>query len=104
MREMNCLRCGAAMNFLKSESIQLGEYGFFVGDWAHLRAGGLAVDIYICPECGKLEFFRAEGEDEEERVGWTISKTTCPHCGKKYDMDYPKCPFCKRAPKGPGLR
>ncbi len=23
-----------------------------------------------------------------------IMQITCPHCGKQYDMDYPKCPYC----------
>jgi len=23
-----------------------------------------------------------------------IDQATCQHCGKEYDMDYPKCPHC----------
>ena len=24
----------------------------------------------------------------------TVSKIKCPSCGKEYEMDCPKCPFC----------
>ena len=48
-----------------------------------------------CPNCGKLEFFRgdwAQRPDGEEG----IAQTTCPGCGKRHDMDNPKCPVCGR--------
>ena len=35
------------------------------------------------------------GGSDDEREGHGISKIVCTNCGKKYDMDYPKCPFCK---------
>ena len=35
-----------------------------------------------------------EGEFFPEGVENQLPKVTCPHCGKEYDMDYPKCPFC----------
>ena len=34
-------------------------------------------------------------DSKEEHEGYSISKIACPNCGKKYDMDYPKCPYCK---------
>lgn len=24
-----------------------------------------------------------------------IAKIICPKCGRRYDMDYPKCPYCE---------
>lgn len=27
-------------------------------------------------------------------AGTSISQITCPNCGEKHDIDYPKCPFC----------
>ena len=106
MRELNCLRCGAAMSFLKSESIQLGEHGFFMGDLAHLLAGGLAVDIYICPECGKVEFFQREPTaylDEGKPRSEVLNQVACPHCGAKHDPKLSRCPACGRKPEK-GLR
>ena len=100
MREMNCLRCSAAMKFLKSESIQLGEHSFFMGDLGHLLAGALAVDIYVCPECGKLEFFQSEPVTYEEGrpLSEAVTQVACPHCGEKYDGKLSRCPACGRKP------
>ena len=86
-KELNCLRCGNEMKYIKSEAIQLGQYGLILGDISNLIAGGLPVDIFTCNECHKVEFFEAV-EDQ-------LEQTKCPSCGKTHDFDYPKCPFCK---------
>jgi endogenous inhibitor of DNA gyrase (YacG/DUF329 family) len=49
----------------------------------------MEVDIYSCPDCGKLEFFLADAAEEG------LQQRRCPKCGKQHDFDYPKCPFCK---------
>ena len=56
MRELKCLRCGTELYLLKKEKIQLGQTGFFLGDWPNLMAGALEVEIYGCRKCGQLEF------------------------------------------------
>ena len=93
MREMTCLRCREDMRFIRREKLQLGQTGWILGDLPNLIAGALEVDIYVCPTCGKLEFFVAEEvfEEEEDR----IAQIKCPQCGHEHDIDYPKCPFCK---------
>ncbi len=88
-RELLCLRCGVEMRYVKREKIQLGETGWILGDLPNLFAGAMAVDIYVCPDCGKIEFFSAQAVEEE------LPKKQCPKCGKSHDFDYPKCPFCK---------
>lgn len=93
-RELNCLRCGSAMRFLKQEHIQLGQYGYLLGNLDNLVAGGLDVDILICPECGKLEFFQGGQSGLEDPEGENIAHIRCSVCGKEYEMDSPKCPFC----------
>ena len=50
----------------------------------HQGGGGLC-----CKSCGRLEFFSAEDSETEG-----LPQTTCPHCGRSHDFDYPKCPFC----------
>ena len=35
----------------------------------------------------------SESSGETEN-GLGISQIECPHCGKSYDIDYPKCPHC----------
>lgn len=90
MKEMDCLRCDGQMQFIKTEKLQLGKAGWIVGDWPHLIHGALDVEIWCCPDCGRLEFFRAEEAAEEE-----MPQKRCPACGNLHDVDWPKCPFCK---------
>ena len=92
MRDMSCLRCGAQMQYMMRERLQLGKTGWILGDLPNLFAGALDADIYVCPDCSKLEFFLAEDASGKDKT----PKKTCPYCGKEIDFDYPKCPFCKR--------
>ena len=89
-KDLQCLRCGQKMNYIKKEKLQLGQTGWLLGDLPNLVAGAMEVDIYTCPQCGKIEFFLAEAENDDE-----LPQKQCPNCGKWHDFDYPKCPFCK---------
>ena len=80
------------MRFLTQEKFQMGEHGFFTGDLSHLIHGALELEVYICPQCGKMEFYAPEktaGHSLED-----LPQKQCPRCGKRYDFDYPKCPYC----------
>ena len=95
-KKLLCLRCGEEMRYIMRERLQLGKTGWFLGDLPNLLSGALEVDIYCCPCCGKMEFYRSADDgpafdDEEDRIAQVI----CPSCGGVHDMDYPKCPFCK---------
>ena len=89
MNDMTCLRCGEPMQYSKREKIQLGETTLILGDARNLWAGALEVDIYVCSNCGKIEFYVPEPAEPE------LPQKQCPNCGKTHDFDYPKCPFCK---------
>ena len=93
-KTLNCLRCGTPIVLLKREYLQLGKTGWILGDLDNLLSGGLDVDILTCPGCGKLEFFRGDWSELEEPEGSGIAMTACPACGKRYELDSPKCPFC----------
>ena len=86
--KLKCLRCGAAMKSVGRETIQLGQTGWLLGDLPNLLAGGLDVDVRLCPSCGKLEFFCGAEEPP------ALPQKTCPKCDKQHDFDYPKCPHC----------
>lgn len=113
MKQLDCLRCGSAMRFLKREKIQLGQTGAFLGDWPNIIAGALDAEIYYCPRCGKLEFFMPSENYEEDLpeededalppevnariVGVSmhgVPQVQCPSCGRRHDFDYPKCVYC----------
>ena len=89
MKDLKCLRCDVPMQFIKRENVQLGKTGWLTGDWGNLFAGAMDVAIFACPECGSVEFFRIDTEEDGTPT------VVCPNCGRRHDFDYPKCPFCK---------
>lgn len=86
---MACLRCGGEMAHAFTENIQLGKTSVLLGDWPNIWAGAMRVEVWCCKDCGRLEFFSAENSHTEG-----LPQTTCPHCSRSHDFDYPKCPFC----------
>jgi uncharacterized protein YbaR (Trm112 family) len=80
------------MQFFAKEQLQLGKTGWILGDLPNLLAGALIVDIYVCPECRKVELYYAANDSEAEE---SLPKKTCLICGTVHDFDYPKCPKCK---------
>lgn len=92
MRNWDCLRCHTPMTFLKKEKIQLGQTGWLLGDLPNLWAGAMEVGIYVCPTCGKVEFYQDKPLGKYESSG--LPQIVCPECGTKHDFDYGRCPFC----------
>lgn len=89
-KELQCLRCQTKMQYLGAEQFQLGKTGWMLGDLPNLLAGAMELEIYCCPSCGKIEFFRPVEQSE-----YQIAQVQCPSCGATHDIDDPKCPFCK---------
>ena len=87
--QLNCLRCGTGMQFIRREKFQLGQTGWVLGDLPNLFAGGMEIDIYSCPKCGKIELFQPEAASDG------LAQKQCPVCGAVIDFDYGRCPHCK---------
>ena len=93
-----CLRCGKPMRFLMREDIQLGKQSFW-HDWNHLLHGALAVNIYVCPDCGKLEFhapakmFAAEDAARDAKPGGIVA-LRCDACGAILPKGEKVCSAC----------
>lgn len=85
-----CLRCGGEMLYIGQEKLQMGQYGLLTGAWSNLFSGALAVDIYCCKDCKKLEFYAVEPPEE----GDAIAREPCPYCGELHELDDAKCPHC----------
>lgn len=77
MKVLHCPRCREQLKFTGKVGVEL--------------EGGskLALDAYICPKCGKAEFF---AQPEE-----TVAKVKCSACGEEYDNDFPRCPKCGKS-------
>ncbi len=94
------------------EYLQKGDVGPWIGNLNFSMQGGLEVDIYSCPKCGKIEFFWPGILDDQRfeevledlppdvtqnLVGVSrdgIPQVQCPCCRTKHDFDYPECPKC----------
>ncbi len=92
MRELQCLRCGKDMQFGMREQFQLGRTSILLGDIPNIRAGALELDVYYCPDCGKVELFTPEELGRYSDP--TLPQKKCPNCGSEHDFDFPKCPEC----------
>ena len=90
MSSRKCVNCGKNMVFLGDEQIQLGQVGFMLGHLSNLLSGSLDVEIWECPACGKLDFYRQGSSKPKEHVGQVI----CCKCGTRHDLNAPECPGC----------
>ena len=89
-----CLRCGGKVSFLRREKIQLGKQGWFLGNLPHLFAGAMTLNIYVCEDCLRCEFYLDEEDLSSSEEDSVIAQITCRVCGTRYDIDYPQCPHC----------
>ena len=94
MPDNKCLRCLGTMHNIGIEKVQLGQTGLLLGMRHNIVAGSLEVEIHICSECGKVEFYSTSSLCHED-IPEDIPQKTCPECGSVHDFDFPKCPNCK---------
>lgn len=88
MKTIHCPRCRERLEFAGEETIQLGSAGVLTGNLSNIINGGLKVELYFCPKCGKMEFFTPIPEEP------VIAKVNCSSCNKSFDADFPRCPNC----------
>jgi len=59
-KELNCLRCNAKLQYSGVYKFFEGKnYGIF-GNLFELFVKKRNFDVYICPQCGKAEFYSIE--------------------------------------------
>jgi len=98
-RILYCPACTSRLHLLAREDIQLGKQSFW-HDWNHLLHGSLDVEIYICPRCGRLEFYApletvmAREEENKHTQPGEIVAYKCADCGKILTTDMRCCPNC----------
>jgi len=103
LRKLDCLRCGAQMKLRGVTHLEVNDSG-----WRNLETH-LEVEIYICPECGKIEFFRPVRPQQTEQdesaaydgpdpsgfyIPGVAEDVKCYQCGKEHPADDPFCPLC----------
>ncbi len=93
-----CLRCHAPMQHLQRAGLLTRKSEPFlpVGYVRQSEVTSFEADIYCCPSCGHLEFFRHDPDGGEDSDSDQLAQIKCPKCGRMHDIDCPKCPFCGR--------
>lgn len=91
MENLKCLRCGTDMEFSGREQFQLGEESPYRGLLAVMTSESMQVDIYRCPDCGKLEFFEpgVRRRATQPQTNWT-----CAECGTYNAARVGTCQSC----------
>lgn len=56
-REINCLRCGVKMRYSGEHKFHEGTRTGVFGNLFELFTNREKFELYICPRCGKVEFF-----------------------------------------------
>ncbi len=91
-REIFCPACGAAME-RKLEDFTIGTDGGG-GLFSSLLHDQYDVDLYACPQCGKVELYSSEFRGKEEaEAREKPEEVVCPVCGTKHSPLI-NCPTC----------
>lgn len=59
--QLHCIRCNEPMSYYGPLTFKLGEETYFFSDLNRLMSGSIAMDVYRCGSCGKVEFFIPDG-------------------------------------------
>ena len=87
-----CLRCEGTMQCLGSQYIQLGKASFWGGTWGNVLAGALEVNVLVCSECGKIEFYQFD--DRKREIPEELPFEKCSKCGEEHNTGLAMCPAC----------
>ena len=63
-----CARCNTALDFVGTKRLHEGGRWGVLGDLGELFVKRERFDVYVCPRCGRVEFF-VDGIGEEHRAG-----------------------------------
>jgi hypothetical protein len=63
---LECLRCRTPLQFMGTKKFHEGTRWSVFGDLAELFENRESYDVYMCPQCGKVELF-VDGVGEEQR-------------------------------------
>src|SRR6185295_1009226 len=56
-KPMSCLRCGGLLEHVGTRKFHEGPHFGALGDLGELLVAQESLEMYVCPECGQVEFF-----------------------------------------------
>jgi len=69
MNEMDflfCLRCKERLEYTGKKRLHAGDNWGVIGNIGELMVEQLSLDMYVCPQCGRVEFFA----DKTGKASW----------------------------------
>ncbi len=69
-----------------------GEWSFLVGDIVEIEQEPLPIQVFICPQCEKIELFANQQTTKILLSRQGLKK--CANCGKKIPLASELCPYC----------
>jgi hypothetical protein len=57
--DLSCLRCSRVLDFVGTRRFHEGTRWGALGELGELFVNKESFDVYLCPECGHVEFFIA---------------------------------------------
>ncbi|MBR5468720.1 MAG: hypothetical protein IKU80_05750, partial [Firmicutes bacterium] len=66
MTDKECLRCKGKMLDYGPVTFKLGEETYFFSDINRLVSGSLNLNVLVCENCGKAEFYVSDRKELEE--------------------------------------
>lgn len=87
MKKRICLSCNRELVKIGTEYLRTGKVPLLGRE---ISSPGFYVDLYQCPDCGRLEFYRPVSSYASSGT----PQRTCPKCGTRHDSDCSQCPVC----------
>lgn len=76
---IQCLRCATPLELAGTREFHEGTRWGFIGNWGELFVHKEVYDVYICPQCGQVEFFVAGLGDAHREMPTTDTFSQTPH-------------------------
>ena len=84
----SCPACAGPLE-RRLKNFLIGSDGY--GGLSSMGLEQYAVDLFVCPQCGKVELYAAQSSRQEEKQ--EEEQVTCPTCGTRYSPLI-NCPHC----------
>lgn len=85
-----CANCKVDLQNCGVQKLQMGQSGILFPNLGNIVAGALEVQVMLCPQCGKIEFFSPHARGNSSQSG----TKRCPKCGDVHDASRAKCTRC----------
>lgn len=81
-----CSHCQVELLSQGNVTLQMGNANVLFPNMSNIMAGSLELELKVCPQCGKVEFYTGKGQP--------TGNVRCPSCGSVHEADRKRCNRC----------